>query len=139
LQHRLERSGRQRLKMRQLFSEVFGDNAPRGGVGPRIGDPIQPDPELQVQVLEVTEAAAKEEVLAHVAVWSLYFSLRLSPIGTAGFWLVAVVRGEGPQRGIVDDVTAFSVVAVEHGAHAVVEDFCRYTAEIGEGVGMAAQ
>jgi hypothetical protein len=44
--------------MRQLFGEVFGDNATRGGVGPRIGDLIQPGPELQVQILEVTEAGA---------------------------------------------------------------------------------
>ena len=95
--------------MRLLFGEVFGDNAPRGGVGPRVGDPIQPGPELQVQILEVTEAAAQEEVLAHVAIWPLYLSLGLRAIGTAGFWLVAVVRGECAQRGIVDDVTAFRV------------------------------
>src|ERR1700730_3034889 len=63
----------------------------------------------------------------------------LGAIATAGFWLVAVVRGECAQRGIVDDVTTFDVVAAEHGAHAVVEDFRRYAAESGEGVGMASQ
>ena len=139
LQHRLERSGGQRLEMRQFLGEVFGDNPPRGGMGSRIGDLIQPGSELQVQILEVTEAATQEKVLAHIAVWPLHFALRLGAIGTAGFWLVAVVSGESAQRGVVDDVTAFGIVAVEHGAHAVVEDFRRYAAELGESVGMASQ
>jgi hypothetical protein len=44
-----------------LLGEVFDDDAPRRGMHARIGDLIEPGPELHVQVVEVAEAARREE------------------------------------------------------------------------------
>jgi hypothetical protein len=49
---------------------------------------------LDVQVVEIAEGAGEEEVLADVAIWPLYLSLRFGPIRPAGLGLVAIVSGK---------------------------------------------
>ena len=60
----------------------------------RIGDRVEPMAQLVVQIVEIAEAAAEEEVLADVAERPLDLALRLGPIGPAGARLEAVVPGE---------------------------------------------
>ena len=74
-QHGLERPGRERLQARPLLGEVLGDDAVRGGVGADVGDLVEPLAELLVEIVEVAEAAAEEEVLADVAERPLYLAL----------------------------------------------------------------
>ena len=76
-QHRLERAGRQRQQMRAFLGKVFGDDAPCGRMHAGVGDIVLPLPELRVEVVEILEAAAEEEVLAHIAEWTLYLALGL--------------------------------------------------------------
>ena len=49
------------------------------------------------------------------------------------------MAGELEQRPIVDDVAGLRILAAEHGAHAVVEDVFRHTAQCLERGGLAAQ
>jgi hypothetical protein len=56
-----------------------------------IGDGIEPIDELSIEVVEVAEAAAEKEVLADIAEWPLYLTLRFGPIGPAGARLKAVM------------------------------------------------
>ena len=140
LQHRLERSGGQRLEMRQFSAKCSATTRPRGGNGgSRIGDRSSQAQNRRFRSCEVDGSCPRKKSSRRIAAWPLHFALRLGALGTAGFWLVAVVSGESAQRGVVDEVTAFGIVAVEQGAHAVVEDFRRYAAKLGEGVGMASQ
>ena len=138
-QHGLERPGRQRLEAGALLGEMLGDDAPGGGVDAHIGDLVEPLAELHVEIVEVAEAAAEEEVLADVAERALDLALRLGPVGLARLRQVAVVAGEVEQGAVVDDVASLGILAAEHGAHAVVEDLLRHAAERLEGGGMAAQ
>ena len=137
-QHRLERPGRQRLEARPLLGEVLGDDAPRGGVGARVGDIVQPLPELGVEVVEVAEAAGEEEVLADVAERALDLTLGLGPIGPARLGQEAVVARQ-LEQGRVEQDDAVGVLAADHGAHAVVEDLARHAAQRLEGRRVAAQ
>ena len=118
---------------------MLGDDSPGGGVHARVGDLIEPLAELHVEVVEVAEAPAEEEVLADVAVWTLHLALGLGPVRPAGFRQVAVVVGERDQSGVVDDMARGRVLAAEHSAHAIVEDLLRHAAERLESGGMAAQ
>ena len=104
-----------------------------------IGDLIEPLPELGVEIVEIAEAAAEEEVLADVAERPLDLALRLGPVRPAGLRQIAVVAGELEQGAVVDDVAGLGILAAEHGPHAVVEDLLRHAAERLEGGGMAAQ
>ena len=103
-----------------------------------IGDGIKPVDELGVEVFEITEATAEEEVLADVAERSLDLPLRLRPIGPAGARLKAVMPRQREQRAVVGDV-ALVVLAGHRGLHAVVEDLDRHAADRFEGLDMAAQ
>jgi hypothetical protein len=67
LQHRAERSQRQWPQMLSFFGEGFVDHAQRRGMNSRIGDGIQPMPELGIEIIEIAEGARQEEVLADVA------------------------------------------------------------------------
>ena len=95
--------------------------------------------ELRVEIVEVAEAAAEEEVLADVAERPLDLALRLGPVRPAGLRQEAVVAGELEQGAVVDDVAGLGILAAEHGAHAVVEDLLRHAAKRLEGGGVAAQ
>src|SRR5580700_11257145 len=59
--------------------------------------------ELIVQIIEVAEGPAEEEVLADVAERPFDLALGLGPIGPAGARLEAVMAGEIDKRAIVDD------------------------------------
>ena len=52
----------------------------------RIGDRIQPMAELTVQIVEVAESPAEEEVLPDIAERALDLALGLGPIGPPGGW-----------------------------------------------------
>ena len=69
----------------------------------RIGDRIQPMAELIVQIIEIAEGPAEEEVLADVAERPFDLALGLGPIGPAGARLETVMAGEIDKRAIVDD------------------------------------
>ena len=85
----------------------------------------------------MAEAAGEEEVLADGAERTLDLALALGPVGPTGFWHEAVMVGAGQQGGVVDDAPV--TLAGNRGAHAVVEDLGRHTAERLEGRDVTAQ
>src|SRR5512147_2933640 len=68
-----------------------------------VGHGGEPVGELSVQIIEVAERPAEEEVLADVAERPLHLALGLRPVGPAGFRVKAVMAGEVEQRAVVDD------------------------------------
>jgi hypothetical protein len=68
-QYRLERSGRKLLKPGSFLREMLRDDALGRGVDPDIGHLVEPLLQLLIEILEIAEAAAEEEVLADVAIW----------------------------------------------------------------------
>src|SRR4030088_2227113 len=54
---------RQRFEIRLFLGEGLVDHALRGRVDPGIGDRVEPVPELNVEIVEVAERAAGEELL----------------------------------------------------------------------------
>jgi hypothetical protein len=111
-----------------LFGEVLGDDAPGRGMHPHIGHLVEPLLQLLIEIIEIVEAAAEEEVLADVAIRPLDLPLRLRPVRLARLRQVAVVTGKFEQRPIGDNVASLRILAAEHGAHAVVEDVFWHTA-----------
>ena len=138
-QHRLERAGRQSLEAWVLFGEMLGDDTPRGGMDAHIGHRIEPVVELCIEVLEIAELAAEEEVLTHVAERALDLALGLGAIRAARLGQEAVMAREVEQRAIVDDVTSLGVVTDHRRLHAVVEDLLWHATECFEGGDVAAQ
>ena len=59
--------------------------------------------QLAVEVVEIAEAAAEEEVLADVAERPLDLALGLRPVGPAGLGLEAEVPRQVEQGAVVDD------------------------------------
>ena len=118
---------------------MLGHDLPGRGMDARIGDVVEPVAELPVEVIEVTEAAAEEEVLTDVTERALDLALCLCPIGPTRLREVAVVAGEFQQGAVEDDVAGFGILAEEDGSHAVIEDLFRHAAERLEGSGLAAQ
>ena len=94
LKDRAERRQRQDFEVQLFLGEGLIDNALGRGVQARIGHQIQPKAQLSIQVVEIAERAGEEEVLADVAIWPLYLSLRFGPIRPAGLGLVAIVSGK---------------------------------------------
>src|SRR6266498_587102 len=120
---RKRRCGRpewQRFEMRLLLGEGLIDHALRGGVHARIGNRVEPMPQLGIEIVEIAERAGEEEVLADVAVGSLDFALGFGPVRTASLRLEAVVAGEVNESAIVDDATAS--LAHDCRLHWVIED-----------------
>nr|CAI0341104.1 hypothetical protein SHINE37_60072 [Rhizobiaceae bacterium] len=74
-------ASRQRSQVRSLVGKGLVDDEQGGGVLSRIGDAIQPVPELGVQVVEIAERAGEEEVLADITERPLDLALCLCPIG----------------------------------------------------------
>jgi hypothetical protein len=64
--------------MRLLLGEMLTDDPAGGGMPARIGDGVQPRPELGVQIIEGAERAAEEEILTHVAEGAFDLALGLS-------------------------------------------------------------
>jgi hypothetical protein len=92
-EHRVEAMSGQRLQLWLPGRKRLGDDALGGAVDADIGDSIKPVDELSVEVVEVAEAAAEEEVLADVAERPLDLSLCLGPIEPAGARLKAIGPG----------------------------------------------
>src|SRR5215475_8962507 len=80
---------RQRFEMRLFLGESLIDDALGGGVNPGIGDRVEPVPELTVEIVEVAECAAEEEVLANITERPLHLALGFRSIGPAGAGLEA--------------------------------------------------
>jgi hypothetical protein len=80
-ENRLIGRKRQRLERAFLPGKRLVDDAPRRRMHPRIGYPIEPLAQLIVQILEIAEGAAEEEVLADVAERALDLALGFGPIG----------------------------------------------------------
>jgi len=110
----------------------------RPGVLPRVGDRVEPLPELHIQIVEVAERAAQEEVFANIAERALYLSLYLCPVWRTSLRQKSVMRRQVEQLAIVSD--ALIVDFGQHRRlHAIVEDLRRYSAERFKGRNMAAQ
>ncbi|SAY47034.1 hypothetical protein KRIGEM_03245 [Komagataeibacter rhaeticus] len=62
-QNSIVAQGRQWMQMGLLLCKMLLHDPPGGGMCPRVGDIRAPDVELGVEVIEIMEAAAKEEVL----------------------------------------------------------------------------
>ena len=75
LEQRVEGEGRQGLQFGLLGGEGFRDDPLGGAVQPDIGDRRKPVVELGVEIVEIAEGAAEEEVLADVAEWPLDLAL----------------------------------------------------------------
>ena len=81
---------------------MVSDNALRRAVQTNVGDGGEPMSQLRIQIVEVVEAAAEEEVLADVTVGSLDLALGLCPVRAAGTRRKAVMLGQRDQLGVVD-------------------------------------
>ena len=103
-----------------------------------VGDRVEPVDQLEVEIVEIAEAAAEEEVLADVAERPLDFSLGLGPVRTASTRLEAIMARQRQQRPIVDDVAAL-VLAGYRRLHSVVKDLDRRPAQRGKRLHVAAE
>ena len=125
LQHRAVRRKYQWLQRWLFFREGLVDDALRGRMHTRIGDRIEPATELDIEVVEIAEWGAEEEVFANIAEWTLDFALGLGTIGAAGTRLEAIVSREVEKGPVVDHKTV-RVFSDHRGLHAVVENLTRY-------------
>lgn len=98
----------------------------------RVGDCFQPMAELAVQVVEIAEDAAEEEVLADIPERTFDFALRFRAIWPASAGLEAVMARQIDKRAIVDD-EPFGLLADDGGLHAIVEDLAGSAADRLEG------
>jgi hypothetical protein len=124
--------------MRLFLGKGFVDDALRGRVDPGIGDGVEPAPELNVEIIEIAEYAAEEEVFADIPERALHLALGLRPIGPAGLGLEAVVAGQIKQASVVDN-EAVGILADDGGLHAVVENLMRHPADRFQGDNVTAQ
>lgn len=127
LEDRAERNQGQWLKCRQLLGEGFVDDAAGRGVQARIGDSVEPVSELPIQIVEISEDAAKEEVLANVAERPLNLAFGLWPVGTTGLWQITVMLRKFAERAVVDDA-AILILADDGCLHPVVENLAGHAA-----------
>lgn len=79
------------MECRPFLGERLIDDAACGCVDTRVGDPAKPVSELEVEIIEIAERAAQEEVFTDVAERPLDLALGFRPIGTAGAWQEAIV------------------------------------------------
>ena len=128
----------QHLQLGLLGGECFGNNALSRAVDPGVGDGVEPADQLSVEIVEIAEAAAEEEVVADLAERPLDLPLGLCPVWSAGGGLEAIMLRQRQQRSNVDDVTGI-ILAGHRRFHAVVEDLDRHAAEGGERLDVTAQ
>ena len=138
LKNRPIRGERQGLQGRLFFGEGLIDDALRGCVHARIGGCIEPMPQLDVEIIEITKGAAEKEVLANVTEWPLHFAFRFRPVRVARAGLETIMTGEIDERAIVDD-EAVRVLADDRSLHAIIEDLMRRAADRLESGDMTAQ
>ena len=87
--------------MEPLLPKMLAHDPSCSGMLPGVGDVRTPDIELGVEIIQVVETAAEEEILPNVAEGPLDLALGLGPIGLAGLGSAAVMGKKGYQRGIV--------------------------------------
>ena len=109
-----------------------------GRVDAWVRDGVEPVAELRVEIIEVAERAAEEEVLADVSERPLHFALGFGPIGSTGTRLEAVVPCEVEEATVVND-QAVGILADHRRLHAVVENFLRNPADRFERRNVTAQ
>jgi hypothetical protein len=118
---------------------MLGHHPPGRGMHAHVGDVIEPFAELRIEIVEIAEGAAEEEVFTDVAKRALDLAFCLGPIRPTRLREIAVVAGEFQQGLVEDDVAGSSIVAAEDGSHAVIEDLFRHAAKRLESSGLAAQ
>ena len=138
LEHGIEAMLGQRLQLGLLGGERLGDDALRRAMNTDVGDGVEPIGQLSIEVVEVAEAASKEEVLSDVAERSLNLALGFGAVGPTGAGLEAIVPRQRQQRSVVDDV-ADIILAGHRCLHAIVQDLHRHTADYGECLDMTAE
>ena len=138
LQHRAIGSKWQWLQRRLFFGEGLVDDPLRGRVHTRIGDRVEPVTELDIEVVEIAERGAEEEVLTNVAERTLNLALGLRTIRPAGTRLEAIMPRKVEKGAVVDDKT-IRVFPDHRRLHAVVENLARHTADRLERGDVAAQ
>lgn len=114
--------------MKALFREGLDDDALRCGVHARIGNDIQPLPQLGVKIIKVAKRARQEEVFTNIAEWSLDLSLRLGAIWFAGLWMKAEMASEIEQSAVINNAARFAF-ADDRSLHSVVKDLARNAAD----------
>jgi hypothetical protein len=128
---------RQGQQMRPPLGKMVIHDPLCGGMHAGIGDGHAPVLELDVQIIHVAEAAAEEEVLAHVAEGPLDLALRLRPIGLAGPRRGPVMRQQRHERLVVGH-HARRIFADDRRLHPVIEDLDAGPAHRSEGRDVAA-
>ncbi|OWK21341.1 hypothetical protein AJ88_16485 [Mesorhizobium amorphae CCBAU 01583] len=113
----------------------IGDDAPP--VLPRIGNDIQPLPQLSVKIIKVAKRARQEEVFTNIAEWSLDLSLRLGAIWFAGLRMKAEMAGEIEQSAVINNAARLAF-ADDGSLHSVVKDLARNAADRIERRGVVA-
>ncbi len=103
-----------------------------GAVDAQVGDLGEPGGELLVEVLQIPEHPAGQEVALHVLDAGLDDALGLRPIGAAGPWLEPPMPGEGLESRVPTRLALHR--AGHYCTHAVVENLGRASAEVLEGV-----
>ena len=93
---------------------------------------------LIVEIFEIAESAAEEEVFTDIAKRTLDLALGLGAIGLAGARLETIMAGEVDKGAVIDD-KPFGVLADDRGLHAIVEDLARRAADRLQGGDMTAQ
>ena len=125
---------RQRNEERTLLLPgVIGDLL-RGAVHAAVGDSVEPEADLVVEVFERLEFAAAEEVSLEVPENSLVFSFSVGVSRFAEIGLIAVAGGEFPEAWMPQGFAVLSDGAEHHGGHAVIDTAFRDAFEIGKGM-----
>ena len=113
---------RQGLERTPFFDKRLVDHPPGRRMHARIGNRVEPMPQLTIQIFEIAEGAGEKEVLPDIAERPLDLAFRLCPVGPAGARLEAVMAAQIEERAIVNHAPV-QVLADHRGLHAVVEDF----------------
>jgi hypothetical protein len=116
LEDRPIRGERQRLQGRLFFGEGLIDDALSGCVHARIGDRVEPMPQLAIEIIEIPEGVAEEEILANVTERPFHFAFRFRPVRPASARLEAIVPGEIGKRAIIDEA-ALSILTQQSRAN----------------------
>src|SRR5271170_395314 len=105
---------------------------------PGIGDCVEPMPQLTIEIVEIAERAAEEEVFADIAERPFDFAFRFRSIRPAGARQEAIVPGKVEKRAIVDHEPVH-ILADDSRLHAIVKDLAWSAADRLESGDMAAQ
>ncbi|CAM4175052.1 hypothetical protein PAYE108092_21000 [Paracoccus yeei] len=119
-QNRLIGTGRQGQQLGAFFLKMRVHDLLGRGMQTGIGDGQAPFIELGVQIVEILEAAAEEEVLPHIAEGPLDLALGFGPVGLAGPGRRIVMPQQGHQGRVVGHHPR-SIFADDGGLHPIIE------------------